>query len=86
MEQKIIYRQENGVLALVIVAPDCGLSVDEIARKDVPAGVPYLIVHDDIIPDLVYSDAWEADFSSPHGYGIGAEAWFSERSAMKATN
>jgi hypothetical protein len=85
MKQKIIYRQENGVLALVIAAPDCRLSIDEIARKDVPAGVPYLIVDDDAIPDLAYSDAWEADFSNPDGFGIGPEAWFSEQAAREGT-
>lgn len=85
MKQKIIYKQENGVLALVIAATDCGLSINEIARKDVPAGVPYLIVDDHTIPDLAYSDAWEADFSNPDGFGIGPEAWFSEQAARKVT-
>ena len=80
MNQKIIHPDENGFLTLIIPAPDCGLSIEEIARKDVPAGVPYLIINDSDIPFEYddYFNAWQADFSNPHGYGIGHEAWFAE--------
>ena len=65
---------------MVIPAVDCGLSIEEIARKDVPAGVPYLIVDESDLPDdHTYFNAWEADFSNPHGHGIGHEAWFAEQ-------
>jgi hypothetical protein len=53
----------------------------EVAKKDVPANVPYIIVEADTIPsDRTFRDAWEADFSNPDGYGIGADAWFAEQS------
>lgn len=82
MTQRIIYPQQNGSVALIIPAPNCGLTVEEIARKDVPAGVPYLIVNNPDLPeDHSFFDAWEADFSNPDGYGIGADAWFSEQAA-----
>jgi hypothetical protein len=83
MNQRIIYPNGNGIS---IVIPTGELPVDEVARKDVPAGVPYLIVDVDFIPtDRTFRNAWEADFSNPDGYGIGAEAWFAEQAA-KQTN
>jgi hypothetical protein len=58
--------------------------VSEIARKDVPAGVPYLIVNASDLPeDRTYRDAWTADFSQPDGIGIGADAWFAERAEQE---
>ena len=74
---KIIYPTLTGI---AIIYPIAYMDIKEIARKDVPAGVPYLIINDSDIPeDKTYIDAWEADFTSPHGVGIGAEAWFLEQ-------
>lgn len=82
MSKSIIYPQENGSIAVVMPAPQCELSVEEIARKDVPAGVPYLIINATDLPaDHEFFNAWEADFSNPDGHGIGAEAWFAEQAA-----
>jgi hypothetical protein len=76
MDIRIIYPNENG---LAIVYPTDALPLTEVARKDVPAGVPYLFVNVNDFPDEEFIDAWEADFSNPDGYGIGTEAWFAER-------
>lgn len=84
MNSAIIYPTETGGIALGWVAKECGLSVMEAARKDVPAGVPFLIVPDEQLPkDHTFFEAFEADFSNPHGYGIGAEAWFAEQAAKE---
>lgn len=84
MTKYIIFPQENGSVALVIPAPDCGISIEEIARKDVPEGTPYMIVDASDIPeDHTFFNAWEADFSSPDGYGIGQDAWFAEQEAIR---
>jgi hypothetical protein len=84
MSQVIIYPCD-GSLAVVFPCADCGLPVSEIARKDVPAGVPYLIVNvSDLPEDRTYRDAWTADFSTPDGIGIGADAWFAERAAQES--
>jgi hypothetical protein len=78
MSQRIIYPIESGRIAVVV--PSEELSVLEVAQKDVPAGTPYLIVDVASIPtDRTFRDAWAADFSAPDGYGIGAEAWHSQR-------
>jgi hypothetical protein len=59
MNQRIIYPTDNGGVAVVIPA-DCGLTIDEIAAKDVPEGKPYKIVDvSDIPTDRTFRDAWE---------------------------
>ena len=79
----IVYPNESNGLAFCFPAPDCGISVQEIARKDVPAGTPFLIVPDEDIPtDPILCDAYTADFSTPDGYGIGSEAWFAEQESQ----
>jgi hypothetical protein len=57
---RIIYPTPEGGVAIIIPAPDCGMTVEEIAAKDVPAGVPYRIVEADTIPDdRTFRNAWE---------------------------
>lgn len=80
MNQVIIYPSGDGIA--VLFPCECGLSLDEIARKDVPAGLPFLIVNAAELPtDPGTRPAWRADFSEPDGYGIGPEAWFAEQQA-----
>ena len=80
MTQRIIYPTPEGGIAVIIPAPECGLSAQEIARKDVPAGTPYKIIDTvDVPDDRTFRNAWEGDFSEPDGHGIGQNAWFAER-------
>jgi hypothetical protein len=81
MTQRIIYPTDDGRVAILIPA-NCGLTIEEIAAKDVPEGKPFKIVDvTDIPSDREFRDAWEADMSNADGYGIGAEAWFLEQEA-----
>jgi hypothetical protein len=81
----IIYPNANNSITLLM--PSNELPLIEIARKDVPKEVPYLIITKDSIPDDdEYFNAWEADFSNPDGYGIGADAWFAEQEALNDNN
>ena len=58
MNQRIIYPTDDGVA--IIVPADCGLTIEEIAAKDVPAGKPYKIVDGSDIPsDRTFRNAWE---------------------------
>jgi hypothetical protein len=60
MNQRIIYPIDNGGVAIIIPAPDCGLTIEEIAAKDVPAGKSYKIVDvADIPTDRTFRNAWE---------------------------
>ena len=86
MAQVIIFPNDEGWLTVVNPAPECGLSVEEIARKDVPAGKPYRIINADQLPqDHVFFNAWSANFDSPTGYGIGSDAWFAEQAVKEQT-
>jgi len=60
----IIYPNDNGGICILTPAPECGLSIEQIAAKDVPAGKPYKIVDAADIPaDRTFRDAWTADFT-----------------------
>ncbi len=59
MSQRILYRNPDGSVAVLIPAPDCGLTLEEIAAKDVPQGVAWQIVEDADIPtDRTFRNAW----------------------------
>ena len=60
MNQRIIYPTDDGGVAVIIPAPECGLTIEQIAAKDVPAGKPYKIVDGSDIPsDRTFRNAWE---------------------------
>jgi len=60
MNQRIIYPTDDGGVAILIPAPECGMTIEEIAAKDVPAGKPYKIVDvADIPTDRTFRNAWE---------------------------
>jgi hypothetical protein len=62
MNQRIIYKTPEGGVAVITPAPDCGLTIEEIAAKDVPTGLPYKIVDADQIPaDRQWRDLWDVD-------------------------
>ena len=82
MTNLIIYPTDDGGIN-VIFPCECGLTVAEIARKDVPANKPYLLISPSDLPAPQYRSAWTADFSEPDGYGIGPDAWFAERAAQE---
>ena len=84
---RIIYQTEEG---LSVVVPTGELDINEVARKDVPAGVDYWIVEDSEVPsDRTFRDAWElnpTDLGTPDGQGIGADAWFAEQEQKEVTD
>ena len=60
MTQRIIYPTDEGGVAIIIPAPECGLTVEEIAAKDVPAGKPFKIIDTEDVPtDRTFRNAWE---------------------------
>ena len=69
--KRIIYQNDTGGVAVLIPA-DCGLTIEQIAAKDVPTGKPYKIVDvDDIPTDRQWRAEWtvdEADLTD----GVGA--------------
>lgn len=60
MDKRAIFKNEYGGVSILIPAPECGLSIEEIAAKDIPAGTPYKIVDvSDIPSDRTFRNAWE---------------------------
>ena len=67
--KRIIYPNNSGGISIITPVDDT-LSIEYIAAKDVPAGLPFLIVeHTDLPQDRSTRAAWTADFSNPHGHG-----------------
>ena len=64
MNSRIIFPNDEGGVSVIVPAPECGLTSEEIAAKDVPAGKPYKIVDvADIPSDRTFRNAWQADFT-----------------------
>ena len=69
--KRIIYQNDTGGVAVLIPA-DCGLTIEQIAAKDVPTGKAYKIVDvADVPTDREWRNEWtvdEADLTD----GVGA--------------
>jgi hypothetical protein len=60
MNSRILYPTDDGGVAIIVPADECGLTIEEIAAKNVPAGKPYQIVDvADIPTDRTFRNAWE---------------------------
>lgn len=60
MNSRIIYPNDEGGVSIIVPATECGLTIEEIAAKDVPAGKPFKIVDvADIPSDRTFRNAWE---------------------------
>ena len=63
---KIIYKNSDGSVAVIHPTHEALeiMTIEEIALKDVPTGLPFAIVEDSEIPtDRTYRDAWVVDES-----------------------
>lgn len=59
MNQRIIYPTDDGV-AIIVPAVECGLTIEDLAAKDVPEGKEFKIVDvADIPTDRTFRNAWE---------------------------
>lgn len=65
----ILFPQNSGQVA--IMAPTGALDPMQTAIKDVPQGVPFIIVDVADIPQGVPQEALVVDFSEPDGFGGG---------------
>lgn len=73
---RIIYKQDNGVVAVIIPTPEAlgQHSIQAIAIKDVPAGKPFKLVDAADIPsDRTDREAWTVDDADLTD-GIGGES------------
>ena len=75
MNQVIIYKQDNGVVAIIQPTQEALAlyGIEAIAAKDVPAGKPYKIIDASDIPtDRSQRNAWTVDDADLTD-GVGAE-------------
>ena len=62
MNSRIIYATDEGTVAVLIPTDECGLTVEEIAAKDVPKGKEYKIVDvSELSSDRTFRNAWVLD-------------------------
>lgn len=60
MNSRIIYPTDDGGVAVIIPTTECGLTIEEIAAKDVPAGKEFKIIDvADVPSDRTFRNAWE---------------------------
>jgi hypothetical protein len=60
--KRIIYSQDNGMVAVIVPSPKWTGTIEELAKKDVPTGKKYKIVDTSTISsDRSFRDAWEVD-------------------------
>ena len=88
MEKRIIFKNDQGGVSVIIPWLGSGLTIEQIAAKDVPTGAPYTIVDASDIPtDRTLRDLWgvdAADLTDGVGadYGAGSEkavlAWLED--------
>ena len=58
-DKRIIFPNDDGGVSVIIPSDNCGLSVEDIARKDVPSGKAYQIVGvADVPSDRSFRNAW----------------------------
>jgi hypothetical protein len=56
----IIYPNSEGGVAIIVPVIDCGLTIEQVAQKDVPAGVQFKIIDASELPsDRTFRNAWE---------------------------
>ena len=75
MSKRVIYKDETGVVCVLIPSPEALLNytIEQIATKDVPAGLAYKIVDvTDIPADRTFRNAWTVEDSELTD-GTGAE-------------
>ena len=68
---RIIYKTPENTVSVITASPEWSGTMEELAQKDVPTGLKYKIVEDEIIPtDRSFRNAWEvADSELTDGVG-----------------
>jgi ribosomal protein S12 len=62
MNKRIIYKNTDGSVSVIVPITDSGFTVEQIAKKDVPTGLKYKIVDvSEISSDRTFRDAWTID-------------------------
>ncbi len=58
-DKRIVYTDDDGNVCVLVPTDNCGLTVEQIKEKDVPAGKTATIVDKSAIPtDRSFRDSW----------------------------
>ena len=71
--KKIIYKNTDNSISVLTATPDTlsKMTIEQIAKKDVPSGVKYKIIDESELPaDRTYRDFWQYDFENDFD-GVG---------------
>ena len=61
-DKRIIYKNEDGSVGVILPITESGFTLEQIAKKDVPTGLKYKIVDvSEISSDMTFRDAWTID-------------------------
>ena len=67
-----IFPNDEGTISVLVPAPNCGLTFEQICQKDVPTGTKYKIIDSTELPaDREFRNAWDYDFTNSYD-GVGA--------------
>jgi len=73
MEKVIVYKISDGRVAVISPFGGSGLTIEEIADKDVPSGHPYKIINTSDLPqDRATRSLWDVDEADLTD-GVGAD-------------
>ena len=71
--KRIVYINDEGGITILSPSPNCDLSIDALAKKDVPTGKKYKIINTtDVSTDRSFRDAWTVDETDLTD-GVGAD-------------
>ena len=77
--KRVLFTNVAGGVSVLCPSPEClkTKSIEEIASKDVPAGVDFWVVPTtDVSADRIFRNAWELDnMGTPSGQGNQSNRW-----------
>lgn len=74
---KIIFKNEDNTIGVITPSAEVlgKYTMKQIADKDVPAGLDYIIVEDDVVStDRTFRDAWELPADTKFD-GVGSDSY-----------
>lgn len=61
-DKRIIYKNTDDTISIIVPIVESGFTVEQIAKKDVPTGLKYKIIDvSEISSDRTFRDAWIID-------------------------
>lgn len=73
MKLAIFWPVDSDTISVLIPAPSCNLTLEEICAKDIPTGTKYKIIdHTDLPDDREFRNAWIAPDLETDYDGVGS--------------